>query len=85
MKITLETTKVVENIKAPKSDPKDIKPPSSYVELEKLAKTSGAPLANAINVTAATVGFNLNLLAKSYIPSAKYLSAIRATHINSIG
>jgi len=46
---------------------------------------SGAPLAKAIKVTAAKVGESLNLSAKSYIPTAKYLSAIVATHIKRIG
>lgn len=55
--------------------------PAAYIEF----KTSGAPLANAISDTAATAGLIFNLVARSAIPSDKYLSAIYPTKINSTG
>ena len=75
----MEITKVDAKIKDPNKAPTDIKGPSDFPEAELEVRISGAPLAKAINVTAARVGDKLNLSDKSYIPTARYLSATEAT------
>lgn len=83
--ITFEITNVPANIKLPNNAPHDINAPSVFDAADEEDNTSGAPLANAISVTAAKVGDRLNLSDKSYIPPAKYLSAMAATQRKRIG
>lgn len=85
LQITFDITRVDAKIKLPNKAPHDINAPSVFEEAEAEVKMSGAPFAKAIRVTAAKVGESLNLSARSYIPTAKYLSAIVATHIKRIG
>lgn len=83
--ITLNATIVVAKTKPPIEAPNEIKAPPSFAPADELERRSGAPLAKAINVTAATVGERLNLSERSYIPTARYLSAIPATFMNKMG
>lgn len=83
--ITPPITIVDANINPPTADPNDINAPSNFPPALELDSKSGAPFAKAINVTAANVGDNPNLSERSYIPTAKYLSAMPATHMNKIG
>lgn len=83
--ITLDITNVPAKIKLPNKAPQDINAPSAFDAADDELNTSGAPLAKAISVTAAKVGERLNLSDKSYIPLAKYLSAMAATHKKRIG
>lgn len=82
---TLLETIVRANTKPPIEAPRDINAPSAFAPALEFDSKSGAPLANAIRVTAAKVGDRLNLSDKSYIPTARYLSAIPATQRKRIG
>lgn len=83
--ITLDITNVPANTKLPNNAPQEINAPSVLEEADYELNMSGAPLAKAIRVTAARVGERLNFSERSYIPTARYLSAIVATHKKRIG
>lgn len=83
--ITFEITNVEAKIKEPKRAPQEIKAPSVLFDAADEVRMSGAPLANAMRVTAANVGDSPNRSAKSYIPVAKNLSAIVAIHMKRMG